>query len=141
MPGFYLYFKENMESLGLPAPETLFGSVTSAVATATTILSQVDKFGKSVTIGELIVAGARLEKLAMVGACSAAFYAGAVIGSIAVAIGRTWSGGTSLADVLFTASRYNLNREWLSTCLFSCPGIYVKNERFKQFHRHYRLPA
>lgn len=141
MATFYMYFKENMEGLGLPAPETLFGSVTSAVATATTILSQVDKFGKSVTIGELIGAGVRLEKLAVVGACSAAFYAGAVIGSIAVAIGRTMSGGTSLSDVLSTASRYNLQREWLSTCLFHCPGIYRANEPFKLFHRHYQFAA
>ena len=76
MPNFYKYFKENMEGLGLPAPETLFNSLTAAVATATSILSQIDKFGKSVTIGELIGAGTRLERLGVIAACSAAFYLG-----------------------------------------------------------------
>jgi hypothetical protein len=141
MSDFYRYFKENMDSLGLPAPESLFGSLTTAVATATTLLSQIDKFGKTVTVGELIMAGNRLEKLAIVGACSAAFYAGAVIGSIAVAAGRTWSGGTSLADVLFFASNNRLNREWLSTCLFNCPGIYNSGAANKSFYLNYRLPA
>jgi hypothetical protein len=45
---FYSYFKENMDGLGLPAPESLFGTLSSATATAATILSQIDKFGKVV---------------------------------------------------------------------------------------------
>lgn len=57
MSNFYDYFKENMEGLGLPAPRSLFGSVQMAVANASIILSQIDKFGKAVTIGELIGAG------------------------------------------------------------------------------------
>jgi hypothetical protein len=141
MSDFYRYFKENMDSLGLRAPESLFGSLTTAVGTATTLLTQVDKFGKTVTLGELIKAGTRLEKLAVVGTCSAAFYAGAVIGSIAVAAGRTLSGGTSLADVLFFASNNRLNREWLSTCLLNCPGIYNRGAANKSFYLNYRLPA
>lgn len=54
---FYVYFKENMESLGLPAPETLFGTLQTAVANASVILTQIDKFGRAVTLGELIGAG------------------------------------------------------------------------------------
>lgn len=46
MPSFYDYFRENMESLGLPAPQSLFGSVSTAIATSTTTLTQVEKFGK-----------------------------------------------------------------------------------------------
>lgn len=68
MPSFYDYFKENMSELGLPAPESLFGTVGAAVS---------------------------------------------VIGSIAVATGRTLGNGTSLADVVFTARRYKLPRKWL----------------------------
>jgi hypothetical protein len=82
MSSFYEYFKENMEGMGLPAPESLFGSVTSAVATASTLLGQIDKFGERVTITELLRAGTKLEQLAMIGACSAAFYVGAVIGRL-----------------------------------------------------------
>ena len=80
MPDFYKYFKENMESLGLPAPETLFGTVQTAVANAAVILSQIDKFGKAVTVGELIGAGTKLEGLGVIAACSAAFYVGGSIG-------------------------------------------------------------
>jgi hypothetical protein len=66
MSDFYKYFKENMESLGLPAPETLFGTVQTAVANAAVILSQIDKFGKAVTVGELIGAGTKLEGLGVI---------------------------------------------------------------------------
>ena len=124
MSSFYQYFKENMESMGLPAPQTLFSSVTSAVATATTLLSQIDKFGRHVTIGELLRAGTKLEQLAIVGACSAAFYVGAVIGSIAVATGRVLGNGATMTDVLFTAQRHDLQVDWLRQCLFTYPGIY-----------------
>jgi hypothetical protein len=121
---FYRHFKENMESMGLPAPATLFGSLTSAVATATTILSQIDKFGKNVTIKEIVGAGSRLEQLAVLGACSAAFYVGAVIGSIAVATGRTLGNGATISDVLFSARRHGLDRNWLFGCMQMYPGIY-----------------
>ncbi len=124
MSGFYTYFKENMESLGLPAPETLFGSLQAAVSNATIILSQIDKFGKKVTIKDLIGAGTRLEGLAVIGACSAAFYVGAIIGSIAVATGRSLAGGTSIADVIFTANKHHLYRSWLVSTLYENPGLY-----------------
>ncbi|MGD9364524.1 MAG: hypothetical protein PVH87_02430 [Desulfobacteraceae bacterium] len=64
---FYKYFKENMESLGLPAPESLFGNVTSATATSATIVAAVEKFGAEVSIGELIGAGTLSEVLLVTG--------------------------------------------------------------------------
>jgi hypothetical protein len=137
MSNFYKYFKENMDSLSLPAPETLFGSLQAAVANATVILSQIDKFGKSVTISELIGAGTKLERLATIGACSAAFYVGAVIGSIAIATGRSLSGGASIADVFFAASRHNLNRPWLFATLQLYPGLYDKKTVARSLY-HYR---
>jgi hypothetical protein len=124
MPTFYDYFKENMEGLGLPAPESLFGNVSTASGTAATILGGIDKFGAKVTVTELIGAGTKLEKLAIIGACSASFYAGAVIGSIAVASGRYFSGGTSLADVIESAMRNDTYRPWLTSKLRDLPGIY-----------------
>lgn len=136
MSEFYRYFKENMESMGLPAPETLFGSLTTAVATATTILSQIDKFGRNVTINEIIGAGSRLEQLAVLGACSAAFYVGAVIGSIAVATGRTLGNGTTISDVLFSARRHGLDNKWLYGCLKMYPGIYQMGFPGKQQYRY-----
>ena len=127
MSDFYHYFKENMESMGLPAPQSLFGSVTTAVATATTLLTQVDKFGKQVTIHELLRAGTKLEQLAIIGACSAAFYLGAVIGSIAVAAGRVLGKGATMADVLFSAQIHGLRSDWLAWCLHMYPGIYQES--------------
>lgn len=112
---FYSYFKQNMESMGLPAPENLYGTIGVALATATTILTQIDKFGTTVTVAELIGAGTALEVFGVMASCSAAYYVGAVIGSIAVATGRSISGGVSIADIMYTANIYNLNRTWLAT--------------------------
>lgn len=121
---FYGYFKENMETLGLPAPESLFGTLQTTVATISTIATQVDKFGKAVTIGELIAAGTKIEFLGYIAATSAAFYVGACIGSLAVATGRSLSGGYSLVDLISTAHMHNLNRPWLQPTLRLYPGIY-----------------
>lgn len=136
MSDFYIYFKENMDSLGLPAPETLFGTMQAAVANAAVFLSHIDKFGKTVTVGEMLVAGTKLEKLGTVAALSAAFYAGAVIGSIAIATGRTVAGGTSLADVLLSARRNHISRPWLASTLYRWPGIYSPAVSTRRMYRH-----
>jgi hypothetical protein len=101
---FYSYFKENMEAMGLPAPDTLFGKLSLATATTSAIVGAVEKFGTAVTVKELVGAGILSEKLLVIGACSAAFYAGACVGSLAVATGRTLSGGLSIADAFTCAS-------------------------------------
>ena len=135
MATFYTYFKENMEGLGLPAPETLFGNIQAAVSTAVVILSQIDKFGKAVTVREIIGAGTKLEGLTVIAGLSAAFYVGAVIGSIAVALGRTLSGGTTMLDVLTTATQYNLHRPWLIAELQRKPGLYQPDTPFRDQYR------
>jgi len=114
MSDSYKYFKENMEALNVPAPESLFSSLTTAVSTSTTILGTLEKLGPATTLREVIGATTKLEALSVIASVSAAFYVGAIIGSIAVATGRTLSGGTSLADVLFTAQKHNLKPEWLT---------------------------
>ena len=50
MSNFYTYFKENMDGLGLPAPEGLFGSLNAAVGNAAVLMSQIDKLGRRVTM-------------------------------------------------------------------------------------------
>lgn len=112
-----------MDGLGLPAPESLFGTLSSATATAATILSQIDKFGKVVTVAEIIGATTTLEKLSVVGALSASFYAGAVIGSLDVATGRYTACGVSIADVVQYSINNNLYRPWLKEVLMNWPGI------------------
>lgn len=128
MSDFYGYFKENMEASGLPAPQTLFATVQATATNASIILSQVDKFGKEVTIGELIAAGTKLEGLATIGACCAAFYVGAIIGSLAVATSRSLSGGPSVADVLMTAGTYQLGRPWLMAMLYQSPELWQRHK-------------
>jgi hypothetical protein len=136
MSDFYKYFKENMEALGLVAPDTLFGSQQLAVGTIATILGFIDKFGTKVTVQEIIGAGTKLELLATVGALGAAYYVGAAIGSLAVASGRTISGGTSLADVMYEASKWQLKRPWLTSLFHQRPGIYDPSVLGR---KHYKL--
>ncbi|HEX9172483.1 MAG TPA: hypothetical protein VF861_07465, partial [Telluria sp.] len=73
MSDFYQGFRENMEGVGLPAPQVLFGTFQAAVGSIATILGQIDKFGKTATIGDIIGAGTRLDGLAGIGGCSAAY--------------------------------------------------------------------
>lgn len=126
MSDFYKYFKENMESLGLPAPVSLFGTLQAAVTNTLIFMNQIDKYGTKITVRELVVAGTRLEKMGVAAALAASFYVGAVIGSIAVATGRSLAGGVSISDVLMTANQHDLNRPWLAAILNNSPTIYSK---------------
>jgi hypothetical protein len=142
MSDVYKYFKENMEDLGLTAPpESLYGTQTLAISTISAILATIDKFGTKVTVIELARAGTKLERLGVLGALGASFYAGAVIGSLAVATGRTISGGTSLADVLFEASRSGWKRTWLTSLLHRRPGIYdpsVSGRKYIKLYENFK---
>ena len=140
MSDFYKYFKENMEALGLlPPPDSLFGTQQLAIGTISTILRCIDQFGTQVTVMEVIGAATRLEQMTVLGAMGAAGYAGALIGSLAVATGRTLSGGTSLADVLYEASKWKLNRPWVATVLHRHPGIYDPSVPGRKYYRTYRF--
>lgn len=141
MTDFYRYFKENMEALGLPAPESLFGSLQTALASAYAILAGIDKFGTKVTIGELIGAGTRVEQLAVVSGCLAAYYFGAVIGSIAVAAARSLGRDASVSDVLATAGRHELDRPWLEPTLRRWRTIYDKRALSRDLTRSRMMMA
>jgi hypothetical protein len=134
MSEFYKYFKENMDGLGLPTPENLFGTSQSAVSTASTLLGLIDRFGKDKNVGELLSAGTKGGKLAVLSTINASFYVGAVIGSIAVATGRNLAGGTSLADVLLEAQMNQLHRPWLASILVRHPKI-LKRRKITPFRR------
>ncbi|WP_343729381.1 hypothetical protein [Duganella sp.] len=132
---FYKYFKDNMDGLGLDCPESLFATKGTAVNTAVTILSAIQQHGTKVTVAELIGAGTGLEKLIYLGALRASFYVGAVIGSIAVATGRSLAGGISLSDVLIAARSNNLHRAWLPGVLMHGPGIYKPEVKSRSLYR------
>lgn len=138
MSDFYKYFKENMEALGLTAPpESLFGTQQLAISTIGTIVAFIDKFGTKVTVMEMASAGTRLEQLTLLGTLGASYYAGAAIGSLAVATGRTISGGTSLADVLFEASKWGFDRPWLTSLFHRRPGIYDPSVSGRKYYKLY----
>ncbi|AQP99250.1 hypothetical protein B0W48_05190 [Pseudoalteromonas aliena] len=103
---FKKYFTENMKQLGLPVPSTLFDTYQTAIATATTMAGTLATLGKGATVAELIGATIALEKLAIAASISAAAYTGAVIGSIAVASGRSIGCGSRISD-LFVFMRQN----------------------------------
>ncbi|WP_426192178.1 hypothetical protein [Massilia sp. DWR3-1-1] len=124
MSDFYKYFKENMNGLNLAAPEALFGTLQMALGTTASVLGLVEKLGTRVTVLDVIGAGTRMEALAVVGACSATYYVGAVIGSLAVATARSLAGGTSLADVMFVARLHKFNPPWLLGQLQRDPRLY-----------------
>ena len=119
MSQFYNYFKENMKAMHLSAPEEFFSTQEKALGAALSITKAIYMFGPRVTVGELIGAGILSEKLYIAVNMGAAYYLGAVIGSIAVATGRSISGGVTIADVLFVANEHNLNRPWLPDAIAS----------------------
>jgi hypothetical protein len=127
-----------MESLGLTAPPaSLYGTQALAISTISAILAYLDKFGTKVTVIELAGAGTKLERLTVIGTLGAAYYAGAAIGSLAVATGRTMSGGTSIADVLFEASKQGWNRTWLTSLFHRRPGLYNANVSGRKLIKHH----
>lgn len=78
-------FHDNMRSLGLEAPTTLFSSLQTAVGTFTTMLGALKAVGPRATIAELAGATTALEKLGVIGALAASYYVGATLGSLIVA--------------------------------------------------------
>jgi hypothetical protein len=139
MADFYDYFKENMESLGLIAPVNLFGTQQLTITTISSILVYIEKYGTKVTVREMIGAGTKLDVLATLGTMGACYYVGAVVGSLAVAAGRTMSGGTSLADVLWEVSQLRFNQQWLPILIHRMPAIYdasVPDRKYYKYHRY-----
>lgn len=86
-PGWSAYFKENMDGLGMPTPESFYSRAVAAFGTWKAYASLVEHFGTKVTVRELFVAGARRDVEVFAGAFIASIYVGGVIGSAAVATG------------------------------------------------------
>ncbi len=102
------YFSDCMESMGIPVPSSLFTSIATAKATIAAIAGAVAKFGAEATIGEIALTGlgagvstAVVEWMIALGALSASFLVGAMIGCLASATGEWMSGGYSLGDVMY----------------------------------------
>lgn len=120
---FNKYFTENMKQLGLPVPSTLFDTYQTAIATATTMAGTLATLGKGATIAELIGATVTLEKLAVAASIGAAAYTGAVIGSIAVASGRSLGCGSRISDLFVFMRQNNLEFKGASEFYAKNPQI------------------
>jgi hypothetical protein len=56
--------------------------------------------------------------------------------SAAIATGGVLRNGTSLSDVIATASKRWVYRDWLVQCLYANPGIYQPNVMSNNHYRH-----
>lgn len=144
---FYIYFKENMNELGLPAPASLFGSLTAAVSSIGAMSKYVKTFGTTATISEMVgtlaggstaagggcvgLATALSEVALAFGGLAAAFYVGACIGSLAVATGKYLSGGLSISDCISTANTHGLQTQWLGNYLNMNPSAIVPGKKIR----------
>lgn len=129
---FRKYFNENMQDLGLPVPSTLFDTYQKAVETAALMAGPLATLGKGATMGELIGATVGLEKLAVVASLSAVAYTGAVIGSIAVATGRSMACGSRIADVFLFVHQNHLQFDSYIAFYRNNPQIWDKRQTFRQ---------
>ena len=58
-PGWYAYFKENMEQLGLPVPTSWYSAQTAVTSSISSLIAAYSRFGVRVTLGELLKAGTK----------------------------------------------------------------------------------
>ena len=77
---FHRYFKENMNDLGLPVPDGVFDSYTTATANLSLLIASLHTLGKGATMAELAGATLGFEKLMVLGAVGATYYIGAAVG-------------------------------------------------------------
>jgi len=128
---FKTYFNENMQALGLPVPSTLFDTYTSAIANVGLILEAIRELGRSASMLEVIKATNGLERLKVTAAIGASYYVGAVIGSIAVATGRSLGCGSSLFDVFVLMRHSNLELDQWGAFYAAHPEILHERKEFK----------
>ncbi|HKO48310.1 MAG TPA: hypothetical protein VJV79_11330 [Polyangiaceae bacterium] len=111
---FFKAFKSNMDAVGLPAPASLFGTLTVALGTTSAIASAISKLGPSVSLymvvrtipvaaGATALAAGISELATAVGALAASFYLGACIGSLIAAAIDTY--GTAVVGTLSVWAR------------------------------------
>lgn len=120
---FFSYFKENMNDLGLPVPEGVFDSYTTATANLTLLFASLKTLGSGATMGELVGATVGFEKLMVAGAVGATFYLGAAVGSVAVATGRSLGCGTRISDLFVLIQEHGMEFPNWDIFFQANPGI------------------
>ncbi|MDD2874535.1 MAG: hypothetical protein PHG21_12995 [Azoarcus sp.] len=128
---FKKYFNENMQELGLPVPSTLFDSYNTAIAHAMVMVETLRTLGKGATVAELIGATTGLEKLKVAATFGASAYVGAVIGSIAVASGRSLGCGSRISDLFVFTHQHKLKFICVNSFYAHNPQIMDKGHPFR----------
>ncbi|MFE8073464.1 hypothetical protein QQM79_20600 [Marinobacteraceae bacterium S3BR75-40.1] len=105
---FQKYFNENMDALGLPYPTSFFDTYNATLAHLTIMVEAIKNLGKGATVSELIGATTGLERLKVAAAFGASAYVGAVIGSLAVASGRSLGYGARISDLFVIVEKNKL---------------------------------
>ncbi len=124
---FKKYFTENMNAMNLPVASTLFDNFNAAIVNAGLILDTLNTLGKGATMAEIIKATTGLEKLKVAASLGAAYYVGAVIGSIAVASGRSLGCGYRVSDMFVFLEQANLKFDNWNAFYMMNPEILNKN--------------
>lgn len=131
---FYKYFKENMEAIGLPVPpESLYGTAILALGTIRQYKTFIKKYGKRVTVREAFKAGLMIEQIEVVETALLSYYVGAIIGSVCVALQRCAMGGTTIADIVWRATKHDINPPYLRSTLMRNPRILPQGRGAKNF--------
>jgi len=139
-------FKENMNSMGLPAPQGLYLSAGTFLGTTGTLLRAVERFGPTATVAEITTTGSlatsvgAVDLVSLAGATLASAYIGASIGSAFTAtvlsnncqgIKRPPVSGQmgrnnrfKKTDVIAFSKDNNIYSSWLDNVLEEYPEIY-----------------
>ena len=137
---FYGYFAENMESLGLTAPKSLFETRDKALQTIGQLVAAIKVASPGATIGELFGALWFSEQLVVVSGLGAAYYVGEAIGSLAVATGRYISCGATIAGSIWDLTHGMESEPSVAQVLRTHPEVYRANMP-PSFRRAYALHA
>lgn|SRR5690606_25906162 len=130
--GFSYYFRENMDRLGLDFPGGVYTSYMLVMGLAKQMADVVSVYGPAMPVTAVLFRATMgtaiapiIGRVATLGvAIGASYYVGAVIGSSAVAVGRTLSCGTSIADALALARDNQIYESWLEAELISHPEFF-----------------
>lgn len=139
-------FKDNMNSMGLPAPQGLYLSAGAFLTTTGALLRAVERFGPTATVAEVTTTGSlsttagALDLVTFAGTVVASGYVGAMIGSAFTAtvlsnncqgIKRPPARGQmgrknrfKKTDLIAFAKDNNIYASWLDNVLEAYPEIY-----------------
>ncbi|MCK0163911.1 hypothetical protein [Marinobacter sp. S6332] len=124
---FQKYFNENMDALGLPSPSTWFDASMTTFGVASASVELTGKFGGQTALRTLAGATFTGEKLIIGAGLLLIGYAGAAIGSAAVATGRSLGCGTRMIDVIGYIEKNNLQFKGYKEFYIRHPEVYDVN--------------